>query len=364
MFYPVTQDIGKKVMTKFWSDLTSQLHPYEAGEQPQDQQYLKLNTNENPYPPSPLALNRIKESASELLRLYPDPESSKLKNAISKLYSIDSNKIFVGNGSDEVLALSFMAFFKQQQAISFPDISYSFYPVYCNLFEIQYQCFVLNSNFEIDINSIPKNNGGIIFPNPNAPTSLYLETSNVEKILQQNPDVVVIVDEAYIDFGGKSCIALIDKYPNLLVIQTLSKSRSLAGLRVGFAIGDSQLIAGLERVKNSFNSYPLDLLAIEGAVAAIDDSVYFNKCCSDIIATRDWLSSELTKLSFTVLPSKTNFVFVKHKTKSAADLYTQLKENGILVRYFDKPKINNYLRITIGKRNDMALFVEKVQSLL
>ncbi|MFV2060926.1 MAG: histidinol-phosphate transaminase [Gammaproteobacteria bacterium] len=351
-------------MTKFWSSLTSQLHPYEAGEQPQDQQYLKLNTNENPYPPSPRAITRICESASESLRLYPDPESNKLKNAISKLYSIERNKIFVGNGSDEVLALSFMAFFKQQQAITFPDISYSFYPVYCNLFEINYHCFELNSKFEIETDAIPKINGGIIFPNPNAPTSLFLDTSRIEMILKQHSDVVVIVDEAYIDFGGESCIALIDRYPNLLVIQTLSKSRSLAGLRVGFAMGNSQLIDGLERVKNSFNSYPLDLLAIEGAVAAIDDTEYFNKCCTDIIATREWLTTELNKLSFTVLTSKTNFVFVKHESKSASKLYTELKQSGILVRYFDKPKINNYLRITIGLRDDMEFFLEKLKSLL
>jgi histidinol-phosphate aminotransferase len=351
-------------MTTFWSDLTSRLQPYEAGEQPQDQQYLKLNTNENPHPPSPKVIERIKESASDSLRLYPDPESRKLKTAISALYSIDCNNIFVGNGSDEVLALSFMAFFKQQQAITFPVISYSFYPVYCNLFEIKYNCFELNSNFELDINAIPKLNGGIILPNPNAPTSLYLDTAIIESILKQHSDVVVIVDEAYIDFGGDSCVSLIDKYPNLLVIQTLSKSRSLAGLRVGFALGNRNLIEGLERVKNSFNSYPLDLLAIEGAVAAIEDTDYFRKCCTDIVTTRDWLITEMTKLSFTVLPSKTNFIFVKHKNKSASKLYQQLKQLGILVRYFDKPKINDYLRITIGLRDDMNLFVEKIKTLL
>ncbi|MFV1982022.1 MAG: histidinol-phosphate transaminase [Thiohalomonadales bacterium] len=351
-------------MTKFWSELTSQLHPYEAGEQPQDQQYLKLNTNENPYPPSPKVVSRIKEFVTDSLRLYPDPDASKLKNAISELYSVDSSNIFVGNGSDEVLALSFMAFFKQKQAITFPDISYSFYPVYCNLFEIKYNCFNLNSDFEININTIPKSNGGIIFPNPNAPTSLYLETSKIELLLKQHNNTVIIVDEAYIDFAGESCISLIDKYPNLLVIQTLSKSRSLAGLRVGFAIGNSNLIDGLERVKNSFNSYPLDLLAIEGAVAAINDTQYFNSCCENIVATREWLITELKKLSFNVLASKTNFVFVKHKTKSASSLYKKLKQQGILVRYFDKPKINEYLRITIGLREDMEIFLNKLKILL
>ncbi len=351
-------------MTKFWSELTTQLQPYEAGEQPQDQHYLKLNTNENPHPPSQKVLSRIAECASEALRLYPDPEANNLKAAISKLYSIDTSKIFVGNGSDEVLALSFMAFFKQQKAITFPDISYSFYPVYCKLFEIEFNCFELNQNFELDITAIPKDNGGIIFPNPNAPTSLYLDIVAIEKLLNQNKESVVIVDEAYIDFGGQSCISLIDKYPNLLVIQTLSKSRSLAGLRVGFAIGHRELIEGLERVKNSFNSYPLDLLAIEGAVAAINDTAYFAQCCDDIIDTREWLTSELTKLSFDVLASKTNFVFAKHKTKSANDLYLQLKQHGILVRYFNKPKIDEYLRITIGLRDDMVKFLDTLQLIL
>ncbi len=351
-------------MTKFWSELTTQLQPYEAGEQPQDQQYLKLNTNENPHPPSQKVLSRITECASDVLRLYPDPEANNLKNAISTLYSIETNKIFVGNGSDEVLAFSFMAFFKQHKPITFPDISYSFYPVYCKLFEIEYNCFELNTNFEIDINDIPKDNGGIIFPNPNAPTSLYLDITTIETLLNNNKESVVIVDEAYIDFGGQSCITLVDKYPNLLVIQTLSKSRSLAGLRVGFAVGNSELIEGLERVKNSFNSFPLDLLAIEGGVAAIDDTAYFARCRDDIINTREWFTSELTKLSFTVLPSKTNFVFVKHKTQSANELYLQLKQHGILVRYFNKPKINEYLRITIGLRQDMVKFLETLQLLL
>ncbi|VAW99988.1 Histidinol-phosphate aminotransferase [hydrothermal vent metagenome] len=351
-------------MTKFWSELTKQLQPYEAGEQPQDQHYLKLNTNENPFPPSEKALARIKQCAADGLRLYPDPDAQNLKQAISKLHSIKQDTIFVGNGSDEVLALSFMAFFKQQQAITFPDISYSFYPVYCKLFEIEYNCFELNSNFEIDLAAIPKNSGGIIFPNPNAPTSLYYEISKIEILLQRYPDIVVIIDEAYIDFGGQSCIALIDKYPNLLVIQTLSKSRSLAGLRVGYAVANSNLIAGLERVKNSFNSYPLDLLAIEGAVAAIEDVDYFTQCCDDIISTRQWLAVELTQLGFTVLPSKTNFVFVTHRSQSAKKLYQQLKQQAVLVRYFDKPKIDAYLRITIGLRSDMELFLKKLKPLL
>jgi len=351
-------------MTKFWSELTEKLQPYEAGEQPQDQQYLKLNTNENPFPPSPKALARISECASELLRLYPDPNANKLKNAIAELYGIDSNKVFIGNGSDEVLALSFLAFFKQQQAITFPEISYSFYPVYCKLFEIDYRCFKLNADFEIDINSIPENNGGIIFPNPNAPTSLYLDITKIEQLLLKNKDSVVIIDEAYIDFGGESCISLIDKFPNLVVIQTLSKSRSLAGLRVGFAIADQHLIAGLERVKNSFNSYPLDLLAIEGATASLQDGSYFDECCSEIIATRDWLSDELRQLSFEVLDSKTNFIFVKHSSTAAVTLYQNLKQQGILVRYFDKPIINEYLRITIGRRADMVLFLQKINALL
>jgi histidinol-phosphate aminotransferase len=350
-------------MNKFWSPLTRNLDPYVPGEQPQDNAYIKLNTNENPYPPSPLAMRAIGDAVSEQLRLYPDPDASRLRQAIADVYQVDVQGIFAGNGSDEVLAFAFMAFFKQASAISFPDISYSFYPVYCNIFEIPCRPFALTDNFEIDIDRIPHDCGGIIFPNPNAPTGVYLGTDHIETLLQRFPDRVVIVDEAYIDFGGDSCVPLVDRYPNLLVIQTLSKSRSLAGMRVGFAIGHEDLVSALNRVKNSFNSYPLDALAIAGASAAMQDRAYFNETCRKIIDTREWLIDQLTALSFQVLPSQANFVFARHADHEGAALYRQLKQQGILVRHFGKPGIEDFLRITIGTQTDMERFCEVLASI-
>jgi len=351
-------------MNKYWSPLTRNLDPYVPGEQPQDNAYIKLNTNENPYPPSPLALRAIADAVSETLRLYPDPDASRLRQAIGDYYRIDTQRIFAGNGSDEVLGFAFMAFFKQPSPISFPQISYSFYPVYCNIFDIPFRTFALNDNFEIDIDCIPADTGGIIFPNPNAPTGIFLDTDRIETLLQRFPERVVIVDEAYVDFGGDSCVPLVDKYPNLLVIQTLSKSRSLAGMRVGFAIGHEDLISALNRVKNSFNSYPLDALAIAGASAAIQDSDYFRETCQKIIDSREWLSAQLGALSFQVLPSKTNFVFARHPEHEGAALYQQLKQQGILVRHFATPGIDDFLRITIGSQPDMERLCEVLASII
>ena len=351
-------------MNKYWSQLTKTLSPYEPGEQPQDRKYLKLNTNENPFSPSKVALSKIKDSTCDILRLYPDPNALKLKSAIAKYYSVSSENIFVGNGSDEVLAFSFLAFFKDKKAISFPNITYSFYPVYCNLYEIEFNTFPLDSNFSIDIDNIDTNSGGIIFPNPNAPTGVYFGLPGIEAILDKFPHIVLIVDEAYIDFGGTSCIELVEKYHNLLVIQTFSKSRSLAGMRVGFSIGHPNLIQALNRVKNSFNSYPLDSLAIEGAIGAIEDNDYFIYCCTQIIEAREYLSNELESMSFLVLPSKANFLFVKHPKLDAATIYRKLKENGILVRHFDKPIIDDFLRITIGKKEEMILLVKSIKSII
>jgi len=351
-------------MNKYWSQLATTLNPYEPGEQPQDRKYLKLNTNENPFPPSDVVLSKIKGSVCDTLRLYPDPDATKLKFSIANYYNINVDNIFVGNGSDEVLAFSFLAFFKDKSAITFPNITYSFYPVYCNIFEIEFNEFALDSNFSIDINKIEKNSGGIIFPNPNAPTGVYLGLPDIEKILIKFPNIVVVVDEAYIDFGGVSCIKLVEKYHNLLVIQTFSKSRSLAGLRVGFSIGHPNLIQALIRVKNSFNSYPLDSLAIVGSIAAIEDNTYFTQCCNQIIQTREYLANELASLSFLVLPSKANFLFVKHSKLSAAMLYNGLKENGILVRHFSNPLVNDFLRITIGKKEEMISCVKCMKSII
>jgi len=351
-------------MSKYWSDLLKRLTPYEAGEQPQDQTYIKLNTNENPYPPSPKALERIRALASADLRLYPDPEARELKAAIAKHYDVAAENVFVGNGSDEVLAHTFQAFFSGDRPLLYPDITYSFYPVYCDLYEIMPKTVALTESFEIDLEAYHANNGGIIFPNPNAPTGRYLETDSIEALLERNSETVVVVDEAYVDFGGKSCIPLIKKYPNLLVVQTFSKSRSLAGLRVGFAIGDEGLIRGLDTVKDSFNSYPLDRLAIGGAVEAIKDVAHFEECCKKVIKTREWTERELSTLGFDVMPSRANFLMARHIGHDAGRLYEELKKTGVLVRYFNKPRINNCLRITIGTDEEMKSFVEKLKVIL
>ncbi len=346
-------------MNKYWSTLCKKLSPYVPGEQPQDQQYIKLNTNENPFPPSASTLQKIQQKLSASLRLYPDPEASVLKNALATHYGLQQDEVFVGNGSDEVLAFSFMAFYKDK-TVTFPDITYSYYPVYCNLFDINSITFPLNERFEIDITNIPENAEGIIFPNPNAPTGIGLARNVIEKILIKYPDKVLIVDEAYVDFGGESSIPLVSKYPNLLVVQTFSKSRSLAGLRVGFAVGNPALIEGLNRVKDSFNSYPLDSLAICGAVAAIEDQAYFEHCCSEIMETREWVREQLSTLSFEVLPSQANFLFAKPTHNDAESVYQQLKQRGVLVRHFKKPRINEYLRITIGTKEEMQKFIDKL----
>ena len=351
-------------MSKYWSELLSRLTPYEAGEQPQDQTYIKLNTNENPYPPSPKALERIKVLASAELRLYPDPEARELKAAIAEYYKVTAENIFVGNGSDEVLAHTFQAFFIGDRPLFYPDITYSFYPVYCDLYGITPQTVALTEGFEIDLDAYPTDKGGIIFPNPNAPTGRYLETDNIEALLKRNSETVVVVDEAYIDFGGESCIPLIKKYPNLLVVQTFSKSRSLAGLRVGFAIGDAELIRGLDTVKDSFNSYPLDRLAIGAAIEAVKDKAHFEECCKKVIETREWTEEKLKKLGFDIIPSRANFLMVQHKGEEAKRLYKELKKAGVLVRYFAKPKINNCLRITIGTDEEMKTFIDRLKVIL
>lgn len=351
-------------MSKYWSKLVGALNPYEPGEQPQDQEYIKLNTNENPFAPSIYVIDKIKENINSTLRLYPDPNGSKLVTAIANYYNIDRDCVFLGNGSDEVLALSFLSFFKNKFSISFPDITYSFYPVYCDIFEIEFETFSLNENLEIDTNNIPNNAKGIIFPNPNAPTGVYLSTDHIEKLAKKFPETLIIIDEAYIDFGGTTSVPLTQHYENLLVIQTFSKSRSLAGLRIGYAVGNPKLIQALNRVKNSFNSYPLDRLAIEGGVAAIQDNEYFKHCCAEIIESREWTKNELTALSFKVLPSKANFLFAGHPEINANTLYLELKKKGILVRHFNKPKISNYLRISIGTRDDMETLVREIKAVI
>ncbi|HMX98762.1 MAG TPA: histidinol-phosphate transaminase [Agitococcus sp.] len=348
----------------YWSPLVKTLVPYIPGEQPKVANLIKLNTNENPYPPSPLALQAMQQAVGEGLRLYPDPDASALKQAIADYYGVERQQVFVGNGSDEVLAHAFMAFFKQDQPILFPDISYSFYKVYAGLYEVDYQTVPLNEQFQIAVDDYQQPNGGIIFPNPNAPTACLLPLVAIEQVLKANPDRVVIIDEAYIDFGGQTAISLVNQYPQLLVVQTLSKSRSLAGLRVGLAVGQAHLIEALERVKNSFNSYPMDKVAIAGAVAAFEDKAYFQQTCQAIIDSRIWLTSQLEQMGFEVLPSAANFIFARHPQHDATQLALALREQAIIVRHFKQPRIEQFLRITIGKEEDNQALVKVLQKIL
>ena len=335
-------------MSQYWSKVVHALTPYVPGEQPKLNDMIKLNTNENPYPPSPKVLAAIQQAASEDLRLYPDPNADQLKHAIADFNQLDVAQVFVGNSSDEVLALTFLALLKHELPILFPDITYSFYPVYCGLYEIASRQVPLREDFGLEVDDYLVPNGGIIFPNPNAPTGRLLALNDIERLLIATPNSVVVVDEAYIDFGGTSAISLINQYPNLLVIQTLSKARSLAGLRVGLAVGHSDLIAALERVKNSFNSYPLDRLAIAGATAAFEDVNYFNQTCSAVIATRTALANNLEKMGFEIVPSSANFIFVRHPQVDARELQAYLRSKAIIVRHFNQLRIDQYLRITIG----------------
>lgn len=336
---------------RFWSPEVRELEPYVPGEQPKIQNLLKLNTNENPYPPSPKvveAVQAVLTHQADALRLYPDPDATALKHAIAKQQNIEVSQVFVGNGSDEVLAHIFKAFFLQDEPILYPDITYSFYPVYSQFFSTKTKEIPLNDNFEIEVKDYVQPNGGVIITNPNAPTSIALGLAEIEQILKANPDRVVVIDEAYVDFGAESAVSLVNRYENLVVCQTTSKSRSLAGLRVGFAIAQSHLIAALEAVKNSFNSYPIDRFAIAAAVASFEDQTYFEEQCQKVISSREKLVDELTVLGFKVLPSKANFIFASHPSHDAGQLAQQLREQGIIVRYFNKPRINQFLRITVG----------------
>lgn len=338
--------------------------PYVPGEQVEQKDIVKLNTNENPFPPSPEVISAIHEEAERSLQLYPSPTGDELRKTIGQQYGLTADEVFIGNGSDEVLAFSFMAFFEPGEPILFPSITYSFYPVYAKLFDITYEEVELNEDFTLKVDHFFDSKGGVILPNPNAPTSIYAELGHVEAILKNNPDKIVIIDEAYVDFASGSAAELIPNYDNLLVIQTMSKSRSLAGLRVGFALGNRSLIEALIRIKDSFNSYTIDRLALVGAKAAFDDEAYFKKSTATIIATRETTIETLTGLGFNVLPSQANFVFATHETVAAEKLYTQLKEQGILVRHFNKPPIANYLRITIGTEKQMERLFEALKKML
>jgi histidinol-phosphate aminotransferase len=335
-------------MSRFWSPLVHDLVPYVPGEQPKMSNLVKLNTNENPFGPSPKALAAMQSALNDDLRLYPDPNADVLKEAIARYYKVEKSMVFVGNGSDEVLAHVFHGLLKHAKPIIFPDITYSFYPVYCGLYGVDFEKIPLTENFEIHPDDYKRPNGGVIFPNPNAPTGVLTPLEDVRDILSANAGSVVVIDEAYIDFGGESAVALTKLYPNLLVVQTLSKSRSLAGLRVGLAIGHPDLIEALERIKNSFNSYPLGRIAIAGAAAAFDDVDYFQQTTNAVINSREKLCGELTTMGFAVLPSAANFIFVKHPEHDAAALSLALREKSVIVRHFRLPRIEQYLRITIG----------------
>lgn len=350
-------------MSKYWSSMAKRTTPYIPGLQVNNPDIIKLNTNENAYPPSPRVLEAIQEEAQKLY-LYPSPTADDLRETIGSIYNLSKEQVFVGNGSDEVLAFSFMAFFEPGRRIRYPNITYSFYPVYARIFNIPVEEVALNEDFSLPVAEFFNAEGGVILPNPNAPTSLYADLEHIEAIVKNNPDRVVIIDEAYVDFAKGSAATLIPKYDNLLVIQTTSKSRALAGLRVGFALGQEELIQGLTRIKDSFNSYTIDRLAMVGAKVAFEDQAYFQKITQKIITTRAWVTEEMKELGFTVLPSQANFIFVTHEDYRAEILYEQLKEAGVLVRYFNQPLINNYLRITIGTDEDMQTFLEKIRGIL
>ena len=350
---------------RFWSPEVRELEPYVPGEQPKIQNLLKLNTNENPYPPSPKvveAVQAVLTNSADALRLYPDPDAAELKQAIAKQQQVPVEQVFVGNGSDEVLAHIFKAFFVQELPLLYPDITYSFYPVYSQFFGVETKVLPLNDAFEIVVDDYKQPNGGIIITNPNAPTSIALGLSAIEEVLQANPDSVVVIDEAYVDFGAASAVALVEKYDNLVVCQTTSKSRSLAGLRVGFAIAQPHLIAALEAVKNSFNSYPMDRFAIAAAVASFEDQAYFEAQNAKVIASREKLVAQLSELGFKVLPSAANFIFAMLATKDAGELAAELRERGIIVRYFNKPRINQFLRITIGTDEQNQRLVDTLKN--
>ena len=354
-------------MSRFWSKTVKELTPYVPGEQPKLSQLIKLNTNESPYGPSPKALAAIAAANTETLRLYPDPNSDALKQSIAKLHGLTANQVFVGNGSDEVLAHVFLGLLKHEDPILFPDITYSFYPVYCKLYSIAFDNIPLSDDFSISVdNYLKKNNGrngGIIFPNPNAPTGRALPLKDIETLLQANKDSVVVIDEAYVDFGTSSAVSLIKQYNNLLVTHTLSKSYALAGLRVGYAVGHPDLIEALERVKNSFNSYPIDKLAMAGAMAAIEDQDYLNKISQAVITTRENLIQSLNTLGFETIPSSANFIFTKHPKHDAAKLSAALREKHIIVRHFKLPRIDQYLRITIGTDEQCDALVKAIKEI-
>ncbi len=347
-----------------WEKNLRQIEPYVPGEQSKNKNIIKLNANENPYPPSPKAIEALKNFDGNTLRLYPNASSYQLKAAIAKHFNLRESQIFVGNGSDEVIAFAFMACFNSPKPILFPDITYSFYPVWCSLLQIDYNTIPLDENFCINVADYNRDNGGIILPNPNAPTGMGQTKENIIQLLEQNQDSIVIIDEAYVDFGAYSAIELLDKYQNLLIVHTFSKSRSLAGMRVGFAMGNEKIIQTLEAVKNSYNSYTMDSVALEVATASITDKSYFNEICQKIIATRERSAKALENMGFKVFESQSNFLFVTHKTVNAKHIFETLKADNIFIRYFNLPRINNHLRITVGTDEQMDILLQHISKIV
>lgn len=349
---------------KKWENNIRKVVPYVPGEQPKNRNVIKLNTNENPYPPSPKVAKVLKQMTTGTMRKYPDPAAEELVNAIAGIHGLSPKQVFPGVGSDDVLAMAFMTFFCSNKPILFPDITYSFYDVWADLFRIPYECRMLDENFRIVKEDYYGENGGVIFPNPNAPTGALLPLGDVEDIILHNQDVIVIVDEAYIDFGGISACSLLEKYDNLLVVRTFSKSRSMAGMRIGYALGSEKLIGYLNDVKYSFNSYTMNETAIALGKAAAEDTDYFEETRQKIIDTRERAKKELAKLGFSFADSQANFLFVTHETCPAAELFEALKKEGIYVRYFNKPRISNHLRITIGTDEEMEALYRFLRSYL
>lgn len=350
-------------MSCFWNERTASLKPYVPGEQPKESM-IKLNTNENPFPPSDRVLRAMRKAVCGDLRLYPDPEATELREAFAKYQKVEPGNVFVGNGSDEVLSFAFDAFFRPEKPVLFPDVTYSFYPVYCDHLGLRYETVPLKEDFTVDVADYQRENGGIVIANPNAPTGIALSRREIETILKANPDTVVVIDEAYVKFGAESCVPLIKKYPNLLVVQTMSKSHSLAGLRVGFAIGNEELIEGLNRVKNSFNSYPVDRIAQVGAIASLQNKRTVDANINNVRSTREGVAVALRGIGFDVLPSSANFLMIKYWNCTAKDLFEHLRSKGILVRHFEQPRIENYLRVTIGTRDDMRTFLDVVEDFI
>lgn len=336
-----------------WESYIRRLTPYTPGEQPAAERLIKLNTNENPYPPAPAVRQALMEMDTDRLRKYPDPASNVLVQALARRYGVEENQVFVGVGSDDVLGMAFMTFFNSAKPVLFPDITYSFYPVWADLFRIPYETRSLDEEFRIRAEDYFTENGGIVIPNPNAPTGLLMSLDEVERIAAANPDSVVIIDEAYIDFGGTSAVSLIDRYDNLLVVQTFSKSRSLAGMRIGFALGQPELIRAMSDVKYAYNSYTMNLTAQIAGAKAVEEEAYFQETVKKIIRTREDAKLRLAELGFTFPDSQANFIFASHKTKPAREIFQALKEANIFVRYFPQERIDNYLRITVGTDEEM-----------